>query len=159
MSTDIPKVHAYTDAWRWPDGVERFIREQCDEDARVLNCPCGASRLGDVLIDAEPQSDEIIDGDMFDLLEIVEPCSFDVAISDPPWKSMSYFDRWDQFFQLVRAVKPGGYVIYNATWEPHSDQTEVVGRYRRADGAFRTISQITVYQRYPGQTTFADLEP
>jgi len=150
MSTDIPKVHEYTDAWRWPDSVERFIRDQLPE-GRVCNVPCGNSRVGDVLIDAEPQSEEVEQGDMFDI--DYPYCSFDAVISDPPWKSMDYFDRWSQFYECVRMVKPGGYIIYNATWEPYSDQTEVVGRYRRADGSFRMISQITVFQRYPNQKT------
>jgi len=153
MATSIPKVHEYTDAWRWPDSVERFIREQLP-DGKVLNVPCGNSRVGDVLIDAEPQSAEVEQGDMFDI--DYPDCSFDAVISDPPWKGVDYFDRWALFFECVRLVKPGGYIIYNATWEPHSDQCEVVGRYRRSDGSFRMISQITVYQRYPDQSTWGD---
>jgi len=153
MSKSIPKVHEYTDAWRWPDSVERFIRDKLP-DGRVLNVPCGNSRIGDVFIDAEPQSAEVEQGDMF---EIDYPdCTFDAVVSDPPWKSVNYFDRWKAFFECVRVTKPGGYIIYNATWEPHSDQCEVVGRYRRSDGAFRMISQITVYQRYPDQSTWRE---
>jgi len=151
MSQTIPKVHEYTGAWRWPDSVERFIRDQLP-DGEVLNVPCGNSRIGDVLVDAEPQSAEVEQGDMY---EIDYPdCSFDAVVSDPPWKKVNYFDRWKAFFECVRVTKPGGYIIYNATWEPHSDQCEVVGRYRRSDGAFRMISQITVYQRYPDQSTW-----
>lgn len=152
----IPAVHEYSDTWRWPDAVERFIREQLPADAHVLNVPAGNSRIGDVLVDAEPQSEEVNEGDMFDL--DIAPATFDAVISDPPWKQMDYFDRWEQFYELCRVTKPGGYIIFNATWEPHSDQCEIVGRYRRADSPFGRISQITVYQRYPDQTTWADYE-
>lgn len=152
---EIKRVHEYTDAWRWPDDVERFVRDQLP-DGRVLNCPAGNSRLGDVLVDAEPQSEEVRQGDMYELTEQFGPCSFDAVISDPPWKSVNYFDRWSAFFECVRVTKPGGLIVYNATWEPHSDQCEVVGRYRRSDGSFRQISQITVYERHPGQKTFGD---
>jgi len=152
MSSNIPKVHEFTDAWRWPDSVERFIREKVP-DGRTLNAPCGQSRIGDVLVDAEPQSEEVIEGDMYELTEQFGECSFDCVISDPPWKKVNYFDRWKAFFECVRVTKPGGYIIYNATWEPHSDQCEIQGRYRRADGSFRQISQITVYQKHPNQKT------
>ena len=149
--TDIPAVHEYTDAWNWPDEVQRFVREQLP-DGEVLNVPCGGCRVGDVLVDAEPQSEEVLPGDMMDLA--FPDCTFDAVISDPPWKQLNYFDRWKQFFECVRVTKPNGLIIYNATWEPHSDQCEVIGRYRRADGAFRQVSQITVYRRYPGQATW-----
>ncbi|ELZ47879.1 hypothetical protein C464_08155 [Halorubrum coriense DSM 10284] len=155
---DIPSVHEYTDAWQWPESVERFIREQLprDEDARVLNVPAGSSRLGDVLVDAEPQSEDIEEGDMMDL--DLPPAEFDAVISDPPWRGMDYFDRWKQFYQLCRVTKPGGLIVYNAPWEPASDQCEVVSRHRRADHPFGEISQITVFRRYPGQQTWADFD-
>jgi SAM-dependent methyltransferase len=151
--TDIKAVHKYTDAWNWPDDVQRFVREQLP-DGRVLNVPCGGCRIGDVLVDAEPQSAEVQQGDMMDL--DFPNCSFDAVISDPPWKELNYFDRWQQFFECVRVTKPNGLIIYNATWEPYSDQVQVEGRYRRADGAFRQVSQITVFRRYPDQLTLSE---
>lgn len=148
MSANIPAVHEFRDAWRWPEDVERFVREQLP-DGEVLNCPCGQSQFGDVRIDKDPRHQPDIVADMFDLP--VEPCRFDGAVSDPPWNAMNYYQRWSHFFELVRAVKPGGLVIYNATWEPWSDEIGEVKRYRRADGAFTQVSQITVARRYPNQ--------
>lgn len=149
MSTDIPAVHEFQDAWRWPDDVERWVREQLP-DGEVLNSPCGQTQFGDIRVDKDPRHRPDVVADMWNLP--FEPCRFDAVVSDPPWKGINYFQRWSHFFELLRVTKPGGLVIYNATWEPWSDQIGDIERHRRVDGAFTQVSQITVARRYPNQS-------
>jgi hypothetical protein len=147
-------VHEFRGSWRWPEDVERFVAEKLPDDGETLHVPCGQSQLGDVRVDRDSRHHPDVVADMFELP--FGPARFDAVVSDPPWKSVNYFDRWAQFFELLRVTKPGGLVVFNATWEPWSREIGEVRRYRRTDGAFTEVSQITVCRRYPNQVPLTE---
>lgn len=147
------RVHEFKDAWRWPDDVERFIRDQCQGE--VLHVCCGGSQLGDVRVDADPRHDPDVVADMYNLP--FPDFSFGTVVVDPPWKSVDIFDRHGLFYEVVRVTDLGGRIIHNATWLPESEQCEKVGEYRRADKEFMDASVISIHERYPGQQTLDGL--
>lgn len=58
-------------------------------------------------------------GDMFDLP--FDSNTFDTVVSDPPWLSISQQNRETLFTEILRVTKPGGQIIYNATWIPDEE--------------------------------------
>jgi hypothetical protein len=145
--TSLKRVHRFRDKWRWPEDVERFVRERCESPS--LYVCAGQSPLGDVSLDADAKHQPDVQAAMTALP--FRDATFQTVIADPPWKSVDVFDRHRLFYELVRVTKPQGKIIHNATWVPESDQCEVLGEYRRQDGSFRDASVISVHERYPGQ--------
>jgi len=152
--TKMKRVHKFKDAWRWPEDVERFLRERCESP--VLHVCCGGSQLGDVRVDADTEREPDVVADMTELP--FDDCSFATVLCDPPWKSVDIFDRHGLFYELVRVTELGGRIIHNATWVPESDQCEKIGEFRRQDLAFGDASIISVHERYPGQQEVSDFE-
>lgn len=150
--TSLKRVHEFTDKWRWPADVERFVRERCESP--ILHVCSGQSQLGDVLLDADARHGPDVQADMTNLP--FQDMSFETVIADPPWKSVDVFKRHTLFYELVRVTAIGGTIIHNATWVPESDQCDLVGEYRRQDGSFRDASIISVHERFPGQQTMGD---
>lgn len=146
------EVHRYEDCWRWPASFERFVREHVE--GYCLNVCAGESDVGDVKLDAEPRRDDVIQGDMRNLP--FKDATFDTVVSDPPWK-IGYHQRWKPFYECVRVCKPGGLIIYNATWIPESDQCDVEKIRARQDGQFTDTSIISMHRRYPGQETLSEV--
>ena len=105
------KIAKWIKSWEWPqeitDNVEALL-----ERGETLNICAGASRLGDVKIDLDPQNADVQKGDMRDLQ--FENESFENVIIDPPWK-LGYYQRFRPFYEAVRVCKRGGLVFYNAT--------------------------------------------
>jgi len=144
--TDFPEIQ---DAWVWPSTVERWFRERTE--GRTLHICCGRSPLGDVTIDADPDNSPDIIGDAQRLP--IEPCSFDTAIIDPPWK-VNVYQRPDWVWPAVEAVVPDGIILTNTTWIPWSHQVRIDEVAVRQDYRQGTISLLSKAVRYPGQTTF-----
>ena len=137
------KIEKWIKSWEWPDEVTDEI-EKLLEDGQTLNICAGASRLGDVKIDLDPQKADVQKGDMRALLFDDE--TFDNTIIDPPWK-LGYYQRFRPFYEAVRVTKVGGLIIYNATWIPHSDQCELLGVYVRRDSHWGNVSVVSVFKR------------
>jgi SAM-dependent methyltransferase len=147
----LKEKHRFEDCWRWPASFERFVRDRVD--GKALNVCAGESDIGDVKVDAEPRQDGVIQADMRKLP--FPDASFDTVVSDPPWK-IGYYQRFRPFFECVRVCKPGGRIIYNATWLPESDQTELDELRVRQDEEFSDASVLSVHTRFPGQESLAD---
>jgi len=124
-------------------------------DGRTLNVCAGESDVGDVKLDAEPRRDDVQEADMRDLP--VGDASFDTVVSDPPWK-LGYYQRFKPFFECVRACKPGGRIIYNATWVPESDDTSLEMLRVRQDEEFSNASVIAVFRKQPGQQQLGEVD-
>jgi hypothetical protein len=148
-NTTLKRVHEFTGAWRWPEDVERFIRDECN--GKCLHVCCGKSDLGDVTLDADAGNSPDIAGDMTELP--FRDCEFDTVIADPPWKSVDIFDRHGMFYELVRVTKRQGKIIHNATWVPESEQCEKLAEYRRQDISFGDASIISIFERWKDQTS------
>ncbi len=80
---------AVINSWNHPDAVERWLGSMAI--GRTLNVCCGMSRVGEVRVDTDPNSERTEDGDMFNLR--FEPKSFDTVICDPPFSIYNRF-RW-----------------------------------------------------------------
>jgi hypothetical protein len=74
------------------------------------------------------------------------PETFDVVVSDPPWK-IDLYHRHRPFYECVRVCKVGGTIIYNATWMPHSSDAELVETWVRSDGTYLTASVLSVFRK------------
>lgn len=140
--------HRFKDCWRWPASFERFVREHVQ--GYTLNVCAGESDIGDVKLDAEPRQPDVIKGDMRRLP--FPDASFDTVVSDPPWK-IDYYNRFRPFFECVRVCKPGGRIIYNATWLPESDVCRLDTVRVRQDSEFSNASIFALFTKQPGQTT------
>ncbi len=137
------KIAKWIKSWEWPqeitDNVEALL-----EPGETLNICAGASRLGDVKIDLDPQNATVQKGDMRDLPFDDE--RFHNVIIDPPWK-LGYYQRFRPFYEAVRVAKVGGLIIYNATWIPHADNTEIVNVFVRRDGHWGNVSVVAVFRK------------
>lgn len=137
------KVAKWIKSWEWPDEVTDEV-EKLLEPGITLNICAGASRLGDVKIDLDPQRADIQKADMRDLP--FESEMFDNTIIDPPWK-LGYYQRFRPFYEAVRVTREGGLIIYNATWIPHSDQCELLSVFVRRDSHWGNVSVFSVFRR------------
>jgi hypothetical protein len=144
----LKEKHRFEDCWRWPESFERFVRERVE--GYTLNVCAGESDIGDVKADAEPRQDGVLKADMRNLP--FETASFDTVVSDPPWK-IGYYQRFRPFFECVRVCKPGGKVIYNATWLPESDECRLDTVRVRQDAEFSDASIVAEFTKQPGQET------
>jgi hypothetical protein len=131
-----------TASWIWPEPVEAFVKSRIT--GLSLNVCSGASELGDVRVDLDPKTPDVIKADMRDLPFPDE--SFDTVISDPPWRT-GWFDRWRPFFELVRVVRVGGKIIFNSYYVPWSKQVKLVEVFVRQDERFANASILSVFQR------------
>ena len=142
------KIAKWVKSWEWPQDITDEVESRL-LPGRTLNICAGASRLGDVKIDLDPQNAEVQKGDMRDLQ--FENESFENVIIDPPWK-LGYYQRFRPFYEAVRVCKRGGLVFYNATWIPPSDECELVGVYVRRDSHWGNVSVVSIHKRGPKVT-------
>ena len=155
---EIKKQHKIRKAWIWDATIEKFIfnilRKYSNitykRNVKILNCPCGKSRIGTHFCDADKNvftEEELEDEEHYKIADMRElPYKdnyFDIAISDPPWK-LKYFKRFKPYYELTRVVKNNGLVIYNATWIPTSKYDEVLEVYVRQDVAFGLTSIFSI---------------
>lgn len=134
-------------SWIWEEEVEDFIRKHMQ--GYTLNVPCGASQLGDVRVDLEQHDPKIRIADMKNLP--FETNTFDTVISDPPWK-IGFYDRFRQFFELVRVAKVDAKIILNATWVPFASNSEVLEAWIKAKRTFTNASIITISKKTRTET-------
>jgi ubiquinone/menaquinone biosynthesis C-methylase UbiE len=133
------------DSWVWPSQVSSAIKQYLfGKKVSVLNICSGLSDIGDVKIDIDPKNPTIQKGDM-DKLNIPDE-SFDVVISDPPWK-INFFRRMKPFFEAVRVCKTGGTIIYNCVWKPVSKQVKLKKSLIRCDNNWTNVSVIWFFKK------------
>jgi ubiquinone/menaquinone biosynthesis C-methylase UbiE len=135
------------ESWVWEKEVEDFMRERLV--GYTLNVPCGASKLGDVRVDLDPVDANVRMADMKNLP--FETNTFDTVISDPPWK-LGFYDRFRQFFELVRVAKPDGRIILNAYWIPYSANSEILETWIKAKRTFTNTSIISISRKTRTET-------
>ena len=139
----IPKHHQFRKAWRWPHAIESFFKLRT-EDKYSLHVCCGKSRLGNVRLDLDPNSNRTQEGDM---RKIPFPNDiFDVVFGDWPWK-LNYYQRFRPFYEMIRVCKVGGQIIVNAMWIPHSEAAILKEIFVRCDSIFGQASVILVYEK------------
>ena len=130
-------------SWVWNSKVTKLVESLIE--GYTLNCPCGASELGDVRGDLYPIDDSI---QKMDMNELPFPdCTFDTVIQDPPWK-INFFHRQQPFKEGLRVLKWGGRMIYNATWIPSSKYVTLEQVIVRQDSRFTTASVISVFRKH-----------
>jgi Zn ribbon nucleic-acid-binding protein len=144
---DTDGTAGFDDSWRWPAALEDFIIDHMNDDSTVVNAPAGQSTLGDVLIDADPQHEDVY---MDDIGEMALPNSCaDLVLSDPPWKvqSTDLRERW--FKEAVRIAKSEGRIIYNAGWIPDHDRVTHLDTRTRVDDDVGSATYLTLYRKDP----------
>jgi len=130
------------ESWVWPIQVVDLIRPYVA--GYSINICNGLSELGDVKIDLEPQSEEVVKADMNHLPFTNE--TFDTVISDPPWK-LSFFKRQAPFFEAMRVCKTGGRIIYNCTWRPTSKYVMLERVFLRTDNNWANVSAVWMFKK------------
>ena len=143
----VRKVARWIKSWEWPDEITQNIAALLDNRGETLHICCGSSKLGDVLVDIEPQRHDIEKGDMRDLK--FETGRFQNTIIDPPFK-LGYYQRFKPFYEAVRVTKIGGKIIYNANWIPFAENTELVNVYVRRDSHWGNVSVISEFIKVDG---------
>ncbi len=129
-------------AWVWNETVTHFVKSRLH--GHTLNVCAGRNPIASVNLDLDPHARGVIKGDMRRLP--FEPHTFDVVVSDPPWK-IAFFDRHRPFYECVRVCKIGGTIIYNATWIPESTDARLDEVHVRQDGRYMTASVISVFRK------------
>lgn len=79
--------------WIHPPDVERWLGKMAI--GRTLNVCCGMSKVGEVRVDIDPNTNRTQMGDLFDLGFATR--SFDTVICDPPFQ---YFNRFKWLLKL-----------------------------------------------------------
>lgn len=130
--------------WVWPKKISDEIRKYIFGKGKTLNICSGMSDLGDVKVDLDPKRPEIRKMNMESLKFPDE--SFDVVISDPPWKIM-FFKRQKPFLEAVRVCKIGGIIIYNCTWRPVSKFVKLEKVFIRSDNNWANISAVWFFKK------------
>lgn len=138
----IAQKHKIQECWIWPKNVTEFVKSRIV--GHSLNVCSGKNPLCDVNIDLDPENPKQILGEFSNLP--FPSGTFDTVISDPPWK-IGYYQRMKPFFEVVRVCKVGGTIIYNATWQPESVDTEIIEQYMRKDDPWGNCSYLTVYKK------------
>tara|TARA_Y100001937_G_scaffold128325_1_gene203993 strand:- start:1121 stop:1591 length:471 start_codon:yes stop_codon:yes gene_type:complete len=139
----VKKVAKWIKSWEWPNEISDNVRSLL-EPGKTLHICAGNSDIGDVKIDLDPKRADIQKGDMRDLQ--FQSNTFDNVIIDPPWK-LGYYQRFRPFYEAVRVTKIGGLVIYNATWIPYANNTELLNVYVRRDSHWGNISVFSVFKK------------
>lgn len=113
--------HLYTvDKILWPNAVESYLQEQLVGSS--LHLCCGASKLGDVRLDADPKHSPDIVGDASKTG--LKDQSFDTVLCDPPYNGIF---RWnhDMLSELSRLARKR--IIFQHWFVP----VDKIGRYRK----------------------------
>lgn len=84
--------------WIHPPHVENWLQKMAL--GRTLNVCSGMSRVGDVRVDIDPDTNRTDDGDLFDLN--YRPLSFDTVICDPPF---SYYVTGKNRFRWIGSLR------------------------------------------------------
>lgn len=111
--------NTYQEVWRWPRELEEWFHRQLSNivdppERPVVHVCCGESSLGDLRID-------VVDGlgnvraDMFSLPFGDE--SVGTVVCDPPYE-LALQDRHRHMTELARVHRPGGLLLYKASWWP-----------------------------------------
>lgn len=129
-------------SWIWPEAVRKLAIAK--REGYTLNICAGASGFGDVQVDLDPADAAVLKMDMRDL-EFPDE-AFDTVVIDPPWK-LGYYQRFKPFYEAVRVCKIGGKIIYNATWIPHANNTEIEEVWVRRDSHWGNVSVITIFRK------------
>lgn len=131
-------------SWVWPSSVVEFVKEHLT--GKTLNVCAGTNPLCSVNLDLDPKNRGMIKGEM--RLLPFPSNTFDVVVSDPPWK-IGYYERFRPFFECVRVCKVGGLIIYNAYWIPMtpSGDAELLETWIRHDSNFTNTSIISVFRK------------
>jgi hypothetical protein len=126
----------------WEGEVEVFVQDHLK--GYSLNAPCGSSKLGSVRLDIDPSLNPDKIGDIKKLP--FPDCVFDSAVQDPLWKT-NFFQRMKPFFELIRVVKVGGTLIYNAPWIPTSKAVRLEEVWIRQSANFGNVSLLSVFTK------------
>jgi SAM-dependent methyltransferase len=134
----------FREAFLWEKPIEEFVKSEMK--GYTLNVPCGKSPLGDVRLDIDPELSQREAYDMFKNRLPYENSTFDTVISDPPWH-LGHYLRPRLFFELVRVLKVGGKIIYNAYWIPTSKFTKIEKTLIRQSGDYSNCSILSVHTK------------
>lgn len=109
----LPPNQVFKAQWKFPPHVKKWLLSQIE--GYTLHVCCGASDIGDVKIDIEPQNEDVTQADMFQLP--FKPGTFDTVICDPPW-AIGIDKRWAITYQLRDVLKVNGKLLFNGLWIP-----------------------------------------
>mgnify|MGYP003149666211 FL=1 len=137
------KVAKWIKSWEWPQEINENVKLMLEEGETLHIC-CGSSEIGDVFVDLDPQRPDIVKADMRELP--FETNEVDNVIIDPPFK-LGYYQRFRPFYEAVRVAKIGGLIIYNATWIPYANNTELVDVYVRRDSHWGNVSVFSIFRK------------
>jgi len=137
------KVAKWIKSWEWPQEISENVKNLLEPGITLHICS-GNSNIGDVKVDLDPKKADVQKGDMRDLQ--FESYTFDNTIIDPPWK-LGYYQRFRPFYEAVRVAKIGGLVVYNATWIPYANNTELLNVYVRRDSHWGNVSVFSVFRK------------
>lgn len=127
---------------RWERAVEELIEAKLEGFS--LNSPSGKSVLGSVRIDLDRSHKPDVVCDYFHLP--FRDHAFDSAVSDPLWRAIDIFNRPRHFYELMRVVKAGGRIIYNASWQPKSRAADIEETYMRQTFDWSNSSLISIFR-------------
>lgn len=126
----------------WEKEVSEFIASRFQ--GYSLNVPCGSSKLGSIRLDIDPA---VAPDKVADMNKLPFPdCVFDVGVQDLPWK-LNFYQRMKPFFELIRVVKVGGTILYNAPWIPTSKAVQLTETWIRQSAQFGNVSIISVFTK------------
>jgi len=140
--------HKLKESWIWDRDINDFVKEKAE--GRILNVCAGKSPVGDVKIDLDPKSKDVLEGYMQDLP--FDNNEFDTVIWDPPWK-IGYYKRMKPFFECLRVCKVGGKVIVNSYWIPSSKYAELKETWIRQDSKWSNVSIFAIFEKTIGNMT------
>jgi hypothetical protein len=126
----------------WEKDVSDFVASHLT--GYSINVPCGSSVLGSVRVDLDP---DLLPDRVEDMNRLSFPdCVFDSGVQDLPWK-LNFYQRMKPFFELIRVVKVGGTIIYNAPWIPTSKAVRLEELWIRQSAQFGNISVLSLFTK------------
>ena len=134
--------YKFKKAWSWPESVEKFISLFLVSPS--LHIFCGESDLGDIRVDLHTDAD--VKADAFHLPFRNE--SFQTIVADPPWH-LAYHLRPKLIREIVRVLKTGGKLIWNAPWWPNSRHLKVEEVWYAKPNTYRICPIILIAVKLP----------
>ena len=132
--------------WHWPKRIEELMKSKVRGFS--LHVCSGASELGDIKVDIEPQNKDTIKADARHLP--FKPNTFDTVLCDPPWH-LPYHLRWKLLYEIRDVCKWNGNIIFNSLWLPGIKHTELIEVIVSRNGFPNNCSLIGTYHKFQHQ--------
>jgi len=142
----------FQETWVFPKEVTWFVKETMKRlhttQKSYCHVFCGKSKIGGLRIDINKKLKPNLVADVLDLPKILGENSQENLLADEPWE-IPYQKRRHYSYAMRDIVKPGGYLILNAPWDPWVKGLKLieVWKVRQAYNSYRDLVDFWIFKK------------